>query len=284
MKWTHWLSAGFIVLITIYSLLFALGLIEPSPRAVLPLVLFIVSFAVYLTLPVFEEKWVALKQRQRLARRPSQQATLDAPAQADPATLSKREFSPPEPTVSSSVRPQPRAAIQNVDVPSESSTYVAPADQPSAPRSPDSGPRPSTDSPAAIAGAQPVQPPREVDPVLVRDCIHAILTKLDHVSAFPELIPDIELLFRLVPEASRQVLSKRTRTIAEHLVIARIFEKSGFTEEKFCERTAEGIPAGERTYSQPVSVAALQDCKRELRWLQEFERQVAAHDRRDQRP
>ena len=97
-----------------------------------------------------------------------------------------------------------------------------------------------------------------------------VLSKLDHVSTIAELLPEVAWLYKLMPEDGQKELPKQPRTLVWHLIIARVFEQKGFTEEVFSELTEAGIKELEHVYRGVVSVARLQDCKRERRWLESY--------------
>ncbi len=277
MKLTRWLTAGLILLLSFYSIGFAFGFIDPSPKNVLPLVLFIVCYGAYFAYPFFEEKWIARKQTGKTARREPRQDTIDVPTVVDAALSRGRQApSPSETMLNPAKEGSSRATVPNAEL-LKPSLPRAQAVEPQATIEPKPPSEPSTDPPATIlASSEPNQLQRQVSPALVRERIRIILEQLDQVSAFPELIPPVEALFDVIPEAHRTDLSKRPRTLAEHLFIARLFARSGLSEEAFSELTDEGIPKDKRKYSQPVSVATLQDAKRELRWLQDYARGVDA--------
>ena len=273
---TRWLNATFILLLSFYSAGFAFGFIEPSPRNVLQIALFIVCYLAFLAYPFFEEKWSERKQIGKTMRQQSRQDAPDSPAVAEPPLSRESESPNPPETILNRVEDPPGVADSSAELPTIPLASALAAN-PQAPIKPNP-PIARADQPVTIsAPTEPIQPRRVVDQRLVKERIRIILKKLDQVSTFPALIPDIEALFELLPEADRIDLSKRVRTLAEHLFIARRFALRGLSEEEFCELTIPGTSEDKQTYTAAVAVATLQDAKRELRWLQDYLRGADAH-------
>ncbi len=98
------------------------------------------------------------------------------------------------------------------------------------------------------------------------------ITEPDSTHDYSALIPPVESLLASIPNELRGNLPKQAKTLAEYLVIARLFERSGLSEEKFSGLTQEkATPPGreKRRYSEFVSVAKLQDAKRALKRIRE---------------
>ena len=284
MKLIYGLSTAFILFLSAYSILIVFIPIEPSLKIVLPLAIFVISYLVYLTYPVFEEKWYERKQRWRAPREQSRQGMRESPNAAGPANLQERGA------------PSPSTPLNGeVDDPL---SFPAPEDElPKllSPRAP-TNPQASTGSTPSIASNtdravsdsvsdQPVQEPKEPVPPSFGECIRTVLSNLEEVSSYADLLPYVEMLYEQMPEEFQPKFPKYPRTLAEHLYITRLFKKAATTEEKFSARTDDIVETEtvKRLYPEVVSVAQLQDCKREWRWLVDYLSEIDAAKHRQRK-
>lgn len=262
----HGLSAAFIFILSAFAILIAVGPTEPSPRIVLLMTILVICYLVYLTHPIFEEKWNERKQRGRAPREQSRQGIRESPIAAGPANLQEREA----PSLGTSLNgevgdtlsfPAPEGKLQALPSPrAPANTQASTGSTPSIASNTD---RAASDS----VSDQPVQEPKEPEPPSFSECIRTVLSKLEEVSSYAELLPYVEMLYEQMPEQVQPEFPKLPRTLSEHLYITRAFNKAATTEEKFSERTDDGVAEKNRTYPSKISVAQLQDCKREWRWL-----------------
>ncbi len=151
------------------------------------------------------------------------------------------------------------------DAPDEIATSNAAAE-----RQPDPILQKQAQEPVALEETcEPATEPSPSNNVLLAESIQKILSKLESVSSFVALIPDVKSFLVLVPADDRHEFPRYPRTLAEHLFVARLFEKSWLTEEKFIELTAEHLPEDKRAYTKEISQSTLQNGKSELKWLRE---------------